>query len=145
MSVCITNDSDSSHLQKDLHALDGWGSKRQMRFNPKKYKLIMLGVTTIGTHTVRMNDATVTLSDTKEEKDLGVWVDSELKFSGHWHVNRAVIKGNKMLGLIKRSFVHKDRHMVKLLYMALVRPHLEYGNVIWPLRYKMDITLLESV
>ena len=38
-----------------------------------------------------------------------------------------------MVGLIKRTFsyIGKDNVIFLTLYKALVRPHLEYGNVIW--------------
>jgi len=41
--------------------------------------------------------------------------------------------------------VYKNIQSVKLLFTALVRPHLEYGNVIWHPIYKKDIDLLERV
>ena len=83
------------------------------------------------------------MSITNEEKDLGVWFDTGLKFSSH--ISHAVAKSNQLLGLIKRSFVYKDIQSVKLLYTALVRPHLEYGNAVWHPMYKKDIDLLEKV
>ena len=46
---------------------------------------------------------------------------------------------NQLLGLLKRSFIHNDIQSVKLLYNALVRPHLEHGNVVWHPMYKKDI------
>ena len=50
-----------------------------------------------------------------------------------------------MMGLIRRSFVHLDEEMFLKLYKALVRPHLEYANVIWyPTKIK-DITAIENV
>ena len=38
---------------------------------------------------------------------------------------------NKLLGLIRRSYVYLDNATVKTLYTSLVRPHLEYGNTDW--------------
>jgi hypothetical protein len=32
------------------------------------------------------------------------------------------------LGLIKRTFVSRGKHITKRLYIALLRPTLEYGN-----------------
>jgi len=40
-------------------------------------------------------------------------------------------KSNQILGLIKRSFVYKDSDVIKKLFTALLRPHLEYGNTVW--------------
>ena len=85
----------------------------------------------------------VPLEHSIEEKDLGVWTDNKLKFSRH--VSHIVAKGSQLLGLIKRSFVHTDVDVIKTLYTALVRPHLEYANVVWHPRYKKDIEQLGRV
>jgi len=77
------------------------------------------------------------------EKDLGIWSDPSLKFSAH--VTNVVNKANQILGLIRRSFTYMDLSLIKTLYTALVRPHLEYGNVVWHPFLKKDIELLESV
>ena len=63
------------------------------------------------------------------ERDLGVMVDSELKFSKH--VECQVKKANRILGLIKRSFVYLDGNISKQMFVALVCPHLEFVNVAW--------------
>ena len=65
---------------------------------------------------------------TECEKDLGVNVDPELIFSKHTDVQ--VNKANKILG-IKRSYEYLDAHPLKRLFVAHVRPHLEYSNVAW--------------
>ena len=85
----------------------------------------------------------VKLSETVVERDLGIWMDNQLKFTAH--VEKAVIKANQLLGLIKRSFIYTDIMLIKKLYIAIVRPHLEYGNVAWHPRLKKDTDLLESV
>jgi len=58
-----------------------------------------------------------------------------------------VLKANRQLGLIKRSFTYLDEKTLVLLYtyLLIVRPLLEYANVTWPLSFKKDIDKLERV
>ena len=77
------------------------------------------------------------------EKDLGVNVDPELKFSRH--IEGQVNKANKILGMIRRSYIYLDKDTMKRLFVALVRPHLEFSNVAWSPRLIKDKKLLEGV
>ena len=88
-----------------------------------------------------MNDHV--LDETVCEKDLGVHVDNELKF--HQHSSIAIKKANQVLGAIKESCCTRDRTTIPLLYKSMVRPLLEYGNVIWGPFYKKDIKAVKSV
>ncbi|WP_419614725.1 hypothetical protein [Thiolapillus sp.] len=63
-----------------------------------------------------------------EEKDLGVIFDKSFSFDVH--AQSCINKANKMIGIIKRTFTFLDKEIFNNLYKALVRPHLEYGNVI---------------
>ena len=83
------------------------------------------------------------LVTTSEEKDLGIIVDDSLKF--HRHTAAAVRKANTVLGVIKKSFATLDTRTLPLLYKSMVRPHLEYGNVIWGPHYKGDQQMVEKV
>ena len=78
----------------------------------------------------------VTLEVTECEKDLGVNVDAELKFSKHIEIQ--VNKANNILGMIRRSYEYLDADSLKRLFVALVRPHLEYSNVAWSPRLIKD-------
>ena len=49
------------------------------------------------------------------------------------------------MGLICRSFTYMDQHNFILLFKSLVRPHVEYPNVIWSPILKKDIQLTEYV
>ena len=69
------------------------------------------------------------LEVTDAEKDLEVMMDEKLIF--HIQTAAAVKKANQILGLVKRTFASRDVKTVLLLYKAMVRPHLEYGKVIW--------------
>ena len=83
------------------------------------------------------------LENVNEIKDLGVITDHKLKF--HNHSCAAIKKANSVLGLIKRSFASLSKSILPKLYMSMVRPHLEYGNVIWGLHFKGDMEAIEKV
>jgi hypothetical protein len=85
----------------------------------------------------------VELKATELERDLGVNVDTSLKFSQHVEIQ--VNKANRLLGLIRRSFVYLDSQTMKTLFIAIVRPHLEFGNVAWSPFLERDKKLIESV
>ena len=69
------------------------------------------------------------LDKCSSEKDLGITFDESMKFD--IHINTIIKKAHQMLGLIKRTFSYLRKDIFLKLYKALVRPHLEYGNVIW--------------
>ena len=70
-------------------------------------------------------------------------MDLELKFDQH--VELIANKANRMLWLIRSSFTFLDGPTIKNLYSSLVRPILEYGNVIWAPTVKRDQRMLENV
>ena len=76
-------------------------------------------------------------------KDLGIIVDNQLKF--HDQTNFVVTKANRTLAIIRRSFNFTDKTMYLNLYKSLVRPIIEYGNVIWGPSYILDQQSIESV
>ena len=84
-------------------------------------------------YTMNSNGIITVLDESSCERDLGVLIDNKLKFSSH--VDAAVSKANKILGLIKRTLTYMDVDNVTLLFKSLVRPHLEYANVAWALSY----------
>jgi len=65
------------------------------------------------------------LEEVNEERDLGVMMQDNLKVGSQ--VSNAVKKANRVLGMIGRTFVHKDKDIIVRLYKPLVRPHLEYA------------------
>ena len=83
-----------------------------------------------------LNDVQVT--------DLGVIITPGLDFMKHY--TRISSKACKTLGAIVRfAKGFKNKETLKLLYIALVRPHLEYASVIWNPRHLKYNQLLERV
>ncbi|KAI8513794.1 hypothetical protein Bbelb_081180 [Branchiostoma belcheri] len=83
------------------------------------------------------------LECTHVEKDLGVLVDNQLKF--HENSAAAAKKANQVLGLVKRCFSNLDESSVPILFKCMVRPHLEYANVVWGPHFSGDQALIERV
>jgi len=70
-------------------------------------------------------------------------VNEDLKF--HKYIANCVNKASRMLGLIRKTFTLLDETTVPRLFTAMVRPHLEYGTVIWHPRYRGDKLEFEKV
>ena len=127
-------------LQDDLDALLRWSEKWQLPFNIGKCKMLHLGQGN-PQHQYQLQDSRI--ASVAEEKDLGVFVDEQLKFRKQ--AATAISKGNRVLGLIRRSFENLDRETLPLLFKTLVRPLLEYGNAVWGPFNRQDQYLVERV
>jgi len=82
-----------------------------------------------------MND--VKLECISEEKDLGVLISDDLQ--NEKQCSAAVMKANRMLGMIKQNFADRSKETIIPLYKTLVRPHLEYCSQVWSPHYDKDI------
>ena len=122
----LESHQSSETLQEDLNQLAKWADRWQLRFNASKCKALHIGRNNPGYNYYMKNEngERTTLENTVLEKDLGVNIDPTLKFS--LHTEMQVNKANKIMGLIRRSYQHLDPSSFKLLFTALVRPHLEY-------------------
>ena len=83
------------------------------------------------------------LTDCDEEKDLGVTFDKDLNFNRH--IQACTSKANQMIGVIRRTFINIDKDIFTKLYKAIVRPHLEYGNLAWHPLFKYQSIEIEKV
>ena len=76
-------------------------------------------------------------------QQLGVLIDDELKF--HKQTAAAIKTANRVLGVVKKSFSYFDDKNLPLIYKSLIRPHLEYGNIVWGPFYREDKMAIERV
>lgn len=132
--------SKSDVLQNDLDALYDWSKLWDMKFNVNKCKQIHYGRNN-PENVYTMNN--IDIIKDEQEKDLGIIFQNDLKFSQH--ISSKINKANSILGLINRTFIFKDQYTFLRLYVALVRPHVEYGNTIWYPHLKKDINAVEKV
>ena len=117
-------------LQTDLNHMCSWVKRWLLEFNAKKCKIIhfrhnnpnlqYLMTQNPGSHHI--------LEHVQEERDLGVVVDSQLKFSSH--SQKISANASRALGIIKHSITSRSRHVITKLYKKLVRPCLEVGTIL---------------
>lgn len=120
---------DCCALQADIERVSKWCDMNGMQMNANKCKVISFNRRR---STVRFEYSLDSnpLERVSSIKDLGVILDSKLRFDQHVAITTA--KANAMLGFLRRNTQHfDDIYALKSLYCALVRSVLEYGVQVW--------------
>ena len=126
---CIDSNPDASLLQRDLTNLGNWSASSGLTFNEDKCKCqrITRKVKPVE-HSYQL--AGKPLEVTTAEKDLGVWISSDLTWTRH--VTEKCAKANKLLGFLRRCALEISNHRTRrTLYLAVVRPVLGYATQVW--------------
>lgn len=140
----ILSDNPTNNLVSDLKLLEEWSEKFQMKFHPEKCHVMHIGTNNPRhEYTMSKDNQQHNLEKVSSEKDLGIILDDKLKFSEH--INIKVNKANQIVGCIKHTFKHMNKEVFKLLYISMVRPHLEYASVIWSPHLKKHMDAIERV
>ncbi|KAK4832242.1 hypothetical protein QYF61_021167 [Mycteria americana] len=79
------------------------------------------------------------LENSPAEGDLGCWLSRSQQCA------LAAKRANRILEHIKHSTTSRSREGIALLYLALVRPHLEYCVQFWAPPFEKDVKVLECI
>jgi len=122
----VDTEDDRLEVEQDLSRLQKWSEINKMKFNIDKCSVMHCG------HNNQRHEYKLygkDLRKTECEKDLGVYIDSDMKFSSQ--IAAQAKKAYKVLGMIKRNFECSNKDIFQILYSTLVRPHLEYAVQLW--------------
>ena len=139
----ITCKEDALSLQADIHTMENWSDNWLLNFHSGKCHVLTLGKLENIRIAYRYIIQGQEIEHVFSEKDLGVYIDSELTFDEH--VTNKVRIANALLGQIRRSFSYLDSSSFAKLFKSFVRPHLEFSQSVWAPRFKKHIKLLENV
>jgi len=114
----IEKDDDSKFLQSDLHSMKEWSDKRQLKFNPKKCKVMHISHKCNISYEMVDNGVVKRLEEVTEEKDLGVYVTLDLKPSTQ--CTKAANKARSVSRMVKRNFPKMDKEDFNILYKTYI-------------------------
>ena len=134
----IRTESCYAELQQNNNNIFQWSQVNLMSFNTAKCKCMLL------TNKRNISHPTITLSNqplenVQQYKYLDVIVSYNLCWSHH--IQAICRRARKVLGIICRQFSSNITHcsVILRLYIALVRPHLEYAAQVWNPHLVKDI------
>ena len=141
--ISVSSTDDCKGLQSDLKRLVAWCSDNGMDLNPSKCHSLCLSRNR-NKHDFDYHIDGVALSHVTTVKDLGITIDAALSFVPH--MNDMVSRALRTLGFVKRcTSDFRNPSAIRLLYISLVRPLLEYCSTVWNPLYACHIHRIEQV
>ena len=83
------------------------------------------------------------LETTDQQRDLGIIITKDLKWQKQ--TEKSCKTANRVLGLIKRNFMYKNKELILPLYKSIVRPHLEHAVQFWSPNLRRCIDKIEKI
>ena len=133
--------TDCASLQKGLDKVYDWSVAHQLPISVRKCSCIVLG--NVDTLNTVYSIGKQPVDRVHEVRDLGIIVDSSLKFTSH--INSIVAKANGRAALIHKCFVSRHPDVMVRAFKVYVRPMLEYAVSVWSPCYNYAIDKVESV
>ena len=121
------------NLQNSLLLLNKWCRENGIVMNTDKTKAMLI-ISRQKRYNLKNSDLSLNFKDadlklTSNEKVLGVHIDDNLLWNGHFQYISEQISSHLWLLSQIKSFVSKEDKL--LFYNAYIRPHIGYGSVIW--------------
>jgi len=140
----LETNTDSQRLQRNLDRLVNWANTWQLSISIKKCNVLHIGRNRQINSAVEFfhinNDI---LPNVETVVNLGVTIDSQLKFSEH--INKMVYKAQTRSKLLMKCFISRDTATLLRAFKVYVRPILEYCSSVWSPHFTKDIELIETV
>ena len=135
-SVVHDVNASARELNDDLKKINKWAFQWKMSFNPDPSKqaqevIFSCKIKKLPHPSLVFNNNNVL--QTSSQKHLGVTLDVKLTFDEH--LNNVLNKVNKTIGLLRKLQNLLSRLTLITIYKAFVRPHLDYGDILFDQNY----------
>ena len=146
LSHPINSSADLPSLQSNINSISSWFSSNLLTVNSSKTKYMFIALKNppflSSLPPLYLDDSPLELVSCY--KYLGVFLSSNLSWSSH--IQHICSKSRKLIGFLFRYFYRFSPPSVLFkLYLALIRPHLEYCSSVWDPSSSSLISSLEKV
>ena len=135
-SVIRDSSNTRNELNDDLVKISNWAYQWKMSFNPdpnKQAQEVIFSRKTKKLNHPPLTFSKSTVSQSTYQKHLGVILDASLSFDEH--LISVQSKTNKTIGLLRKLQNTLPRQALITIYKAFVRPHLDYGDILYDQAY----------
>ncbi|MCH2389802.1 MAG: hypothetical protein MK234_03870 [Nitrospinales bacterium] len=146
----VRNDVTETHerLTQDLAKITEWAHMWKFRFNPDLTKQAIEIVFSCKYEKTKPIHPPLTFNNIpvarkSSTKHLGLILDERLVFAEH--IKEAIDKAKKGIALMKFLANKVSASVLELTYKMYVRPHLDYGDVIYHNQHSISMELLEKI
>ena len=141
-------DVEQAHLTltSDLDKITAWANQWKMKFNPEISKQaveIIFSNKNIKPNHPPISFGGIPVARVESTTHIGLTIDQKLSFREH--ILGAIEKAKQGLSLMKFLSKYVNREILSLTYTMHVRPHLEYGDIIYHGCSKHLMDMLESI
>ncbi len=116
-------------LNRDLETVRLWAWQWKMQFNADKTEEVIFSCKRRKPSHPPLSLGSNEIDTKSEHKHLGLTLDSKLNFESH--IREASLKARRGIGMIKYLSKYVSRNVLDQIYKLYVRPHLDYGDIIY--------------
>ena len=128
-SVVYDEATTAQQLNRDLERVRLWAWQWKMEFNATKTEEVIFSAKRIKPHHPNLFLGDTEVERKSEHKHLGLILDSKLNFQSH--IREAIMKARRGIGIIRYLSRYVSRDVLDQVYKLYVRPHLDYGDIIY--------------
>ena len=128
-SVVYDEATTAQQLNRDLERVRLWAWQWKMEFNATKTQEVIFSAKRIKPHHPNLFLGDTEVERKSEHKHLGLILDSKLNFQSH--IREAIMKARRGIGIIRYLSRYVSRDVLDQVYKLYVRPHLDYGDIIY--------------
>ena len=136
-------DVSAANLNDDLNRISHWSRKWLVTMNPSKCRSVVFSLKRVKPLHPSLYLNSTCIEEVDKHIQLGLILQSNM--SWRCHIQYIFQKASKRLNILKLLKYKLKRSTLVCLYKCLIRPLMEYGDVIWDNCTEGEASLLESI